>query len=200
VYSRFLKRGLDLTLLLAVSPAIVLLVAALALWIRKDGGPAFYYQERVGRGGRVFRMWKLRSMVVDADRRLLDLLEQDPEARKEWLEAQKLKQDPRITPIGRLLRKTSLDELPQLWNVLVGDMSLVGPRPFTPDQQALYPGVAYYTVRPGLTGFWQVRERNGASFAARAVHDDEYCREMSLLTDLRVLVATVGAVMRRTGV
>jgi lipopolysaccharide/colanic/teichoic acid biosynthesis glycosyltransferase len=138
-------------------------------------------------------------MVVDADSRLLDLLERDPEAREEWAETQKLKHDPRITPLGRFIRKTSLDELPQLWNVLIGDMSLVGPRPFMPDQQVLYPGVAYYSMRPGLTGYWQVRERNGTSFAGRAMHDDDYCREMSLLTDLRLLVATVSVVVGQTG-
>jgi lipopolysaccharide/colanic/teichoic acid biosynthesis glycosyltransferase len=198
-YSRGIKRGLDITLVLLTSPFVVLLIAALALWIRRDGGPAFYCQERVGRGGRVFQMWKLRSMVVDADQRLLDLLERDPEARKEWVEAQKLKHDPRITRLGRLIRKTSLDELPQLWNVLIGDMSLVGPRPFMPSQAALYPGLAYYTMRPGLTGYWQLRERNGTSFAGRAIHDDDYCRDMSLLTDLLLLVATVSVVVRRTG-
>jgi lipopolysaccharide/colanic/teichoic acid biosynthesis glycosyltransferase len=190
---------LDVALVLLAFPIILVLIPGLVLWIRRDGGPAFYCQKRVGRGGRVFRMWKLRSMVVDADQRLQELIERDPEARREWTELQKLKQDPRITPVGRLIRGTSLDELPQLWNVLIGDMSLVGPRPFLPAQAALYPGVAYYAVRPGLTGFWQLRERNGTSFSGRAIHDDEYCREMSLLTDLRILAATVSVVMRRTG-
>jgi lipopolysaccharide/colanic/teichoic acid biosynthesis glycosyltransferase len=190
---------LDVALVLLAFPIVLVLIPGLVLWIRRDGGPAFYCQKRVGRGGRVFRMWKLRSMVVDADQRLQELIERDPEARREWTELQKLKQDPRITPVGRLIRGTSLDELPQLWNVLIGDMSLVGPRPFLPAQAALYPGVAYYAVRPGLTGFWQLRERNGTSFSGRAIHDDEYCREMSLLTDLRILAATVSVVMRRTG-
>ena len=198
-YPRTIKRGLDLTLVLIVAPAVLLLVAVLALWIRRDGGPAFYAQDRVGRGGRVFRMWKLRSMVVDADTRLLDLLEQDPQARQEWVETQKLRNDPRITRLGRVLRKTSLDELPQLWNVLIGDMSLVGPRPFLPTQAELYPGTAYYSMRPGLTGYWQLRDRNGSSFAGRAVHDDLYCREISLGTDLRLIGATARVVLRQTG-
>ncbi len=199
LYSRFAKRGLDLVFLLMFAPVAVLLVATLALWVRRDGGPAFYCQERIGQGGRVFRMWKLRSMVVDADQRLLELLERDPEACEEWAESQKLRRDPRITPVGQLLRTTSLDELPQLWNVLIGDMSLVGPRPFLPAQVGLYPGVTYYRMRPGLTGYWQLRDRNGTSFAGRALYDDAYCQEMSLLTDLRIIIATVAVVMNRTG-
>ena len=118
LYPHLIKRGLDIALVLLASAFVVLLVALLALSIRRDGGPAFYSQDRVGRAGCVFRMWQLRSMVVDADKRLLDLLEQDPQARQEWVETQKLRQDPRITRLGRVLRKTSLDELPQLWNVL----------------------------------------------------------------------------------
>jgi lipopolysaccharide/colanic/teichoic acid biosynthesis glycosyltransferase len=199
IYPRVVKRGCDIFLVLLTCPVALLLVAGLALWIRRDGGPAFHCQDRVGLGGRVFRMWKLRSMVVDADRRLLDLLEQDPVACKEWTESQKLRQDPRITSLGGLIRRTSLDELPQLWNVLLGDMSLVGPRPFLPTQARLYPGVAYYATRPGLTGYWQLRERNGTSFAGRAAHDDQYCRDMSLTVDLRLLAATVLAVVRQTG-
>jgi len=202
LYRRYFKRGLDgLSVLLAI-PIVLPLVLILGLLIRLDGGPVFFCQDRIGRHGRVFRLWKLRSMQVDAERRLEEHLAADPAARAEWDETQKLKVDPRITPLGRLLRKTSLDELPQLWNVLRGDMSLVGPRPMLPDQEPLYPGTglrAYYSLRPGLTGFWQISARNEASFAARAVHDVLYARRMSLLTDLLVLAATVRVVLRGTG-
>lgn len=199
LYSRLIKRVLDLLLVLLALPAVVTLVILLAFLIRADGGPAFYSQERVGRGGKVFRLWKLRSMEVDADRKLEELLECDLNARSEWQESQKLRSDPRITPIGHIIRKTSLDELPQVWNILVGDMSLVGPRPFMPDQQELYIGQDYYKLRPGLTGLWQVTDRNGSSFSARAHYDSLYFRKMSLSADVRILFETVSVVMRGTG-
>ena len=167
--------------------------------MRRDGGPAFYVQDRIGLDGRVFRLWKLRSMVIDADQRLAAHLAADPALRAEWDETQKLKRDPRITAVGRLLRKTSLDELPQLWNVLKGDMSLVGPRPMMPEQRALYPGRAYYQMRPGLTGPWQVSDRNEVSFAGRAEFDADYAGRMSLATDLGILFLTVWVVLRGTG-
>ena len=199
VYSRRLKRGLDLLLVLLAAPFVVPLVFFLAFLVRRDGGPAFYCQDRIGRDGRVFRIWKLRSMVPDADALLAAHLEAHPEARDEWDRTQKLRDDPRITPVGRLIRKTSLDELPQLWNVVAGDMSLVGPRPMLPAQAPRYPGRAYYRLRPGLTGFWQISSRNQSSFAERAVFDSRYAAELSFLTDLRVLFATVRVVLRGTG-
>ena len=181
------------------APFVLPVVLLLGLLISRDGGSAFYCQDRIGRGGKVFRLWKLRSMVMDADRKLEHYLAGNPAARAEWDEHQKLKDDPRITALGRLIRKTSLDELPQLWNVLTGDMSLVGPRPMLPSQARLYPGRAYYRLRPGLTGFWQISDRNHTSFAARAAYDTQYARRLSLLTDLLVLVATVWVVIRGTG-
>jgi exopolysaccharide production protein ExoY len=199
LYRRFIKRALDVILVLLMLPFVLPVVIGLALLIRADGGPAFYSQERVGRSGRVFRMWKLRSMVVDADRKLQDLLDQNAEARSEWGESQKLKRDPRVTPIGQIIRKTSLDELPQIWNVLIGDMSLVGPRPFLPEQRSLYAGRDYYELRPGLTGLWQVRDRNGTSFSSRATHDSQYYEQISLRTDLQILASTFAVVMRGTG-
>ena len=120
-------------------------------------------------------------------------------ARAEWDETQKLKNDPRITPFGRFLRKSSLDELPQLWNVFVGDMSLVGPRPMMLNQQALYPGTAYYALRPGITGFWQTAGRNRTSFEARAEYDTSYEAELSLATDVKILARTVSVVVNGTG-
>jgi lipopolysaccharide/colanic/teichoic acid biosynthesis glycosyltransferase len=120
-------------------------------------------------------------------------------ARAEWNTTQKLVNDPRITRIGSFLRKSSMDELPQLLNVLRGDMSLVGPRPMMPCQQVLYPGQAYYRLRPGITGFWQISQRNLCSFANRAKFDSRYEAKMSLVTDLRVLLGTIRVVLRCTG-
>lgn len=199
VYRRSLKRFLDCGLVLLAAPFVAPLILLIALGVRMDGGPAFYSQERIGRNGRIFRIWKLRSMKVGADDLLEAHLAADPAARAEWASTQKLKADPRITRIGRPIRKVSLDELPQVWNVLKGDMSLVGPRPMMPEQAPLYPGVAYYEMRPGLTGFWQIRDRNRSTFAGRAAYDTRYAERLSLSTDLRVLAATVRVVLRGTG-
>ena len=199
LYRSGLKRALDLVLVLMVLPAVALVVFLLAVAIMLNGGRPFYSQMRLGRGGRAFRLWKLRSMVPDADARLQAYLDENPTARAEWETTQKLKDDPRITRVGRLLRRTSLDELPQLWNVLRGDMSLVGPRPMLPSQRSLYPGRAYFTLRPGLTGLWQVSKRNEASFAERATFDADYHRRLSFALDIRVLAATVRVVLRATG-
>jgi lipopolysaccharide/colanic/teichoic acid biosynthesis glycosyltransferase len=198
-YRAGLKRALDILAVLAAAPLVLPLVAVLALLVRCDGGPAFYVQMRIGRGGRFYRMWKLRSMVVDADLAMERHLAACPAARAEWDATQKLRHDPRVTTLGRLLRKTSLDELPQLWNVLVGDMSLVGPRPMLPSQRVLYPGRAYFRLRPGITGPWQVTERNATTFAARAGFDAAYERDLSFATDTRLLFATVRVVLRATG-
>ena len=200
LYARRVKRALDVACVLLGAAAALPVILVAALLARLDGGPAFYGQARVGRGGRIFTCWKIRTMAVDADARLEALLAADPAAAAEWRERQKLSNDPRVTRLGRVLRATSLDELPQLWNVLVGDMSLVGPRPMTPAQRELYPGSAYYALRPGITGYWQVSERNGCAFAGRAAHDARYAREIGFLTDLGVLARTVGVVLRPTGV
>jgi exopolysaccharide production protein ExoY len=198
-YRRAFKRALDVTAVLAAAPVVLPLIAALAACVAVEGGSPFYAQDRVGKNRRVFRMWKLRSMVTDADARMEECLSSNPQARREWDETQKLKNDPRITRLGRLLRKSSLDELPQLWNVLTGDMSLVGPRPMMTSQQELYPSNAYYTLRPGITGYWQVSGRNDTSFAARATYDAAYEAELSLKTDLAVLLRTIRTVTRGTG-
>jgi len=199
LYRDHLKRVLDLGMVILAAPIVLIVVAVLALLVRRDGGPAFYWQNRVGQNGRIFRCWKLRSMVVDAESQLAAHFARDPAARAEWDTHQKLKRDPRITPLGRLIRKTSLDELPQLWNVFRGEMSLVGPRPMLPEQRALYPGEAYYQLRPGLTGFWQISDRNDSSFAARAGYDARYNARLSLLTDMLVLLTTAWVVLRGTG-
>lgn len=193
------KRILDVLLVLLSAPFVLPIVLLLAIFVSRDGGSAFYSQQRVGRGGRIYKMWKLRSMVVDADARMKELLASDPEARREWDQDQKLKNDPRITKFGQILRKSSMDELPQLWNVLIGDMSLVGPRPMMVEQRALYPSTAYYELRPGITGAWQTSGRNKTTFAARAEYDTDYERNLSLSTDVTLLFKTVGVVVKATG-
>jgi exopolysaccharide production protein ExoY len=199
LYRQVFKRGFDIAAVVIAAPIILPLIAGLAFAVRRDGGGAFYTQKRVGQNGRHFRMWKLRSMVIDADDRMVAYLADNPQARTEWDQTQKLKRDPRITPFGQFLRKSSLDELPQLWNVLIGEMSLVGPRPIMLNQQALYPGAAYYRLRPGITGFWQTSGRNATTFEARADYDASYDAKLSLITDVRVLSRTVGVVMKCTG-
>ncbi|MBE7184194.1 MAG: sugar transferase [Methylobacterium mesophilicum] len=194
------KRCMDVGAVLLIAPVLLMLLFVLALLVRRDGGPAFYSQPRIGLNGRPFRLWKLRSMQVDAEACLRRFLEEDAEARLEWERNQKLRHDPRITPLGRLIRKYSLDELPQFFNVLRGDMSLVGPRPMLLDQRRYYPGAAYFTLRPGLTGSWQVSDRNDCSFAERARHDNRYAASMSFRTDLRILMLTPLVVVRGTGI
>lgn len=199
VYRKFFKRALDIAIIVVAAPIILPLILVLAGFVARDGGMPFYRQKRVGRGGKIFTMWKLRTMVKGADDLLEAHLDEDAAARQEWDSTQKLKSDPRITRFGAFLRKYSLDEFPQLWNVLIGDMSLVGPRPMMPDQQELYPGVDYYSLRPGVTGIWQVSQRNDSTFADRAKFDAQYNREISLTTDLKLLLATVRVVVRATG-
>ncbi|WP_096787999.1 sugar transferase [Rhodobacter sp. CZR27] len=199
IYRDGFKRLLDILLILAALPVVLPLVLILAVLVARDGGSPFYLQERIGRNGRIYRIWKLRTMVHDAEAALEQYLARNPAARAEWDLTQKLKRDPRVTRVGRFLRIYSLDELPQLWNVLKGDMSLVGPRPMMPCQRILYPGSAYFALRPGITGYWQVRQRNLSSFADRAWHDTQYHRDLSLWTDLKLLLSTVRVVMRATG-
>ncbi len=199
VYNRIGKRVLDVALVVLSVPLVVPLVLLISLLAMRDGSSPFYLQDRVGRHGRLFRLVKIRSMVPDADVLLAAHLAADPVACAEWESTQKLKSDPRITALGRLIRKTSLDELPQLWNVLVGDMSLVGPRPMMPQQKVLYPGQAYFLLRPGITGPWQVSDRNESTFAARAVFDTRYAEHLSLKTDLNLLLRTLHVVARCTG-
>ncbi|MDJ1008250.1 MAG: sugar transferase [Paracoccaceae bacterium] len=199
LYRDGFKRLFDLSVTAVASLIWLPVIAVLAFLVALDGHSPFYTQRRVGRDGRVFRMIKLRSMVADADAELARHLAAHPEAQAEWDATQKLKNDPRITRIGQMLRATSMDELPQLINVLRGDMSLVGPRPFMENQRGLYPGLGYYRVRPGITGLWQVSERNDSAFAYRAVLDDEYERTLSFKTDVSILQRTVGAVISCTG-
>lgn len=200
-YARLGKRAFDLAaglvLLLLFAPAILFLAAIVAL----DGGKPFIGLRRVGRSGGHFRCWKIRTMVLDADQRLAQILAQDPEAAAEWARDQKLADDPRVTWIGRSLRATSLDELPQLWNVVRGDMSLVGPRPVTDAEMVRYGDSAahYVSVRPGITGLWQVQGRNDVSYDERVRLDVSYVTHLGLVQDVSILFRTVGAVLKRTG-
>lgn len=199
LYRSVLKRGIDMVLVLLSMPLVLPVIAVLALIILLTGNMPFYSQLRVGRGGVPFRMWKLRTMVTDADARLEDYLEKNPAARVEWDAKQKLKNDPRITSFGRILRKTSIDELPQLFNVLNGTMSLVGPRPMMVGQEKFYHGQAYYKLRPGITGIWQISDRNECSFQGRVDYDNAYYHDITLKTDMRILFQTIGVVCRATG-
>lgn len=199
-YLRVGKRIADILFVLIMLPILVpiTLICALVLWV--EGGQPFYCQNRLGEGGRLFCIFKLRTMCRDADAVLESCLATDPALRAEWDRTQKLKADPRITRVGEVLRKTSLDELPQFWNVLKGEMSVVGPRPMMPEQLPMYPDPApYFALRPGITGLWQVSDRNANSFAHRATVDTDYHDRLSFLLDLRILIQTVGVVIRRTG-
>ena len=185
-------------LLLLFSP--LMLVVAVLIW-RRDGAPVLFAHYRVGLHGRLFRCLKFRTMLRDAEQRLSDLLAHDAQAREEWARDQKLTNDPRITPVGHFLRRTSLDELPQLFNVLRGEMSLVGPRPITVGELTRYGSVRwhYLAVRPGMTGLWQVSGRNEVSYGERVALDQQYVESRSLRMDLRILVRTVKVVLGRDG-
>ncbi|MCQ0092943.1 sugar transferase [Roseovarius sp. M141] len=199
-YRAFGKRLLDVALVVLFAPTALLLIGLSALLLWCEGGSPFYRQARLGKGGATFSIFKLRTMVRDADQLLERHLAADPALRAEWDRTQKLKRDPRITRFGALLRKTSLDELPQLWNVLTGDMSLVGPRPMLPEQLPLYgDAVHYFALRPGITGYWQVSARNEGTFLSRVALDADYDHNLSLAEDIKVLLRTVGAVVNRTG-
>ena len=197
-----MKRAFDMIaaccLLLFVAP----LMLVIGLLIRLDGGPALYGSPRIGRDGRVFRAMKFRSMVPKADEVLRRLLETDPVLRAEWEAGYKLKHDPRITAIGRFIRCTSIDELPQLINVLKGEMSLVGPRPLLLDERPKYPGrelKLYETVTPGLTGLWQVSGRNDLDYARRVELNNWYIKNWSPWVDVVILIKTLFVVIRRSG-
>lgn len=199
--ARWLKRLFDL-----VAALILLVLGALpflfiALRIRRDGGPAIFAHKRVGQSGRVFPCFKFRTMQTDAEERLRELLATDPAARIEWEREFKLRNDPRITPVGQFLRRTSLDELPQLFNVIRGEMSLVGPRPVIRTELARYgDDVDYFLmVRPGMTGLWQVSGRNDVDYDTRVYLDTWYVKNWSLWYDIAILFKTIRVVFKREG-
>lgn len=201
VYRRYGKRAFDLALALVMLPVLAPLIAALAIAVRRDGGPGLFGHMRIGQDGVMFRCWKIRTMVADSETRLAAYLDANPEARAEWERDHKLSNDPRVTPLGRFLRKTSLDELPQLWNVLKGDMSFVGPRPIVLAELAKYGSyqAAYLAMKPGVTGLWQVSGRNDVTYEERVLMDVDYMGRISLPLDVQLIAKTALAVLHRTG-
>jgi lipopolysaccharide/colanic/teichoic acid biosynthesis glycosyltransferase len=187
--------SVGLILLLPVFAVVALLIAL------DSHGSIFYYQPRLGKGGNKFRLIKFRTMHVDADNVLKNYLEKDPALKLEWDQYQKLKKDPRITRVGDWLRRFSIDELPQLWNVLIGEMSLVGPRPIMLGQAESYGSRLehYQRVRPGISGMWQINGRNLTTFARRAELDYQYVLTWSFWLDIYILARTVWVVARREG-
>lgn len=197
----YFKRIKDLLIASVMLTLLALPMLLIALIIRRDGGPAIYAHPRIGKDGKVFKCLKFRSMIVNSDDVLRDYLKINMEARAEWGADQKLRKDPRITRIGAFLRKTSLDELPQLMNVLRGEMSLVGPRPIVKDEVVRYGEFIrhYYDATPGITGLWQVSGRNDLSYDERVQLDANYVRHWSLWRDVKILFMTVPALLNRSG-
>jgi undecaprenyl-phosphate galactose phosphotransferase len=199
----YIKRAFDVIAVTIGGALIAPILIMITILIKLNSkGNVFFSQERIGRDGSHFKMWKFRTMVSNADQVLQKYLLEHPELQSEWEETQKLKNDPRITRIGSILRSTSMDELPQIWNVLRGEMSLIGPRPFLPSQVESYGENAYkdyISVRPGITGMWQVSGRNLTSFAKRAQWDEYYIKNWSFRLDLAILFRTFSTVVRRTG-
>lgn len=196
------KRAFDLTAAIALVLMLAPLILIIAMLIKaSDGGPALYRQCRIGKRGKTFQCWKFRTMSCNADKELQRLLSSDPVAAKEWAECQKLARDPRITPVGAFLRRSSLDELPQLFNIIAGEMAFVGPRPIVAAERERY-GEAFahcFSVQPGLTGLWQVSGRSDCSYATRISLDSQYASEWHLLLDAKILVRTVPAVLMQRG-
>lgn len=201
---RFVKRLIDI--LGGVVGTVLLVPITLCVYLarkilKEDDGPLFYEQLRIGKNGKVFRMYKYRSMVVGADEKLFEYLKENEDARKEYKEYKKLKNDPRITKVGNFIRKTSIDEFPQFINVLKGDMSLVGPRPYLPREKEDMG--KYYTyiiqARPGITGYWQITGRSDVTFNDRLKMDYDYNQNKNLKTDLKLLVKTVLNVVKKEG-
>lgn len=198
------KRTFDIvvasTLLVLLAPLLMVISSA----VLSSGWPILFRHERVGQGGRLFLCLKFRTMFPDADVMLQRILDTDPEAEAEWRADRKLRNDPRVTPLGRFLRATSMDELPQLLNVICGDMSLVGPRPIVMAEleefyRPLGGASAYLAQRPGVTGLWQTSGRSNAAYEVRIAHDVTYLRSRSLLGDIAILLRTLGVVLRREG-
>jgi Undecaprenyl-phosphate galactose phosphotransferase WbaP len=199
---QLIKRSFDIVIAGSVAlvslPVVVLVYLAVKL---TSPGPAFYSQKRIGQNEVPFQLWKFRSMVVDSEEQLKRHLEENPELRAEWERDHKLKRDPRVTAVGRILRKTSLDELPQFWNVLCGDMSLVGPRPIVESEIEKYGRVyrQYRRVVPGVTGMWQISGRNNTTYEMRTRLDDYYVRNWSVYLDIYILARTLKTIFLSEG-
>lgn len=197
-----LKRAFDISAALCgiifISP-IFLMVMLLVKFT--DRGPAFYGHRRIGHNGQTFRCLKFRTMVVNGDHVLQDYFRNNPAAYEEWRQTRKLQNDPRVTVVGSVLRKLSLDELPQLINILRGEMSIVGPRPVVEEELEMYEGAAVYYLqaRPGLTGLWQISGRNDVSYAARVAFDTHYVKNWSMVRDISIIAKTIPAVCLSRG-
>ncbi len=199
---RVIKRCCDVLLVLISMPLTLPVFAIVgALVVMSSRGPVFYSHRRIRRGGAFFSMWKFRTMCVNSTEVLEQYLAKHPEARAEWNRTHKLRVDPRITPIGSFLRRSSLDELPQLWNVLMGQMSLVGPRPIVAAEVEKYGDCfsCYCRVKPGLTGLWQVSGRSSVSYEERVALDCRYVGQWSLLGDFKILSRTFASVVNQDG-
>ncbi len=197
-----LTRVLDVFLVLLASPNFILIILVIAILIALESkGGVFYSQIRIGKGGQKFRAYKFRTMVQNADHLLQNYLGKSPELMAEWLANHKLKRDPRVTRVGGFLRKFSLDELPQLWNIFIGDMSLIGPRPIVEEEIEKYGECfeLYKQARPGLTGLWQVSGRSDTSYERRVELDEYYLLNWSFKLDIQILLKTVLVVLRRNG-
>jgi len=201
VFYQPVKRAVDvfgaLVGLIVFGPLMIIIAIALAF----QHGPVFFAHERLGKGGRKFRCLKFRTMAPDAEQRLNAVLKTDPDARREWEADHKLKCDPRVTPIGRFLRETSLDELPQFLNILRGEMSIVGPRPITQSEVDKYGDsfALYAQCKPGVTGLWQVSGRNNLSYEKRVELDSEYAKHHTFVEDVKIMLRTFGVVIFRIG-
>jgi Undecaprenyl-phosphate galactose phosphotransferase WbaP len=198
---RVLKRMVDVLGALALGVVFSPLIAGVTLILLRQGGPVFFSHTRIGRSGKPFKVLKFRTMVPNAQQILEELLAASPEMQAEWDRDHKLKDDPRITRTGRFLRKTSLDELPQIWNVLKGEMSLVGPRPVVEAELEKYGRAVryYFASKPGITGLWQVSGRNDTDYRRRVVMDRRYARDANLFLDVKILLRTVLVVVHRRG-
>jgi Undecaprenyl-phosphate galactose phosphotransferase WbaP len=197
-----LKRAMDILLFVLVFPLLLLVCGGLALMVMLTSrGPVFFSHRRIRRNGTFFSMWKFRTMCVNSAEVLEEYLARHPEAHEEWNTTHKLRNDPRITSFGRFLRRFSLDELPQVWNVLNGQMSLVGPRPIVAAEVEKYGDCfhCYCRVKPGMTGLWQVSGRSKVTYEERVALDCNYVNEWSLWRDIKILVKTVGCVVNSDG-
>jgi Undecaprenyl-phosphate galactose phosphotransferase WbaP len=199
---RVVKRCVDISLILLAAPILLVVLGTVAAVVMLSSpGPIFYSHRRIRKNGAFFSMWKFRTMCVNSAEVLEDYLSRHPEARSEWNKTHKLRQDPRITPIGSFLRRYSLDELPQLWNVLTGHMSLVGPRPIVAAEVEKYADSfeCYCRVKPGLTGLWQVSGRSELTYDERVALDCEYVNHWSLSKDVTILLKTASVVLNQDG-
>ena len=201
-FSLFIKRCVDIFLLLISSPVTIPLVLIVSILVKcTSKGPVFYGHKRIGRNGKEFKCWKFRSMAIDADKQLEKILAENPKMREEWERDRKFTDDPRVTKIGKILRKTSIDEIPQFFNVLTGEMSFIGPRPVTKPELEKYGSKADYvlTVKPGLSGMWQISGRSDTGYEERITLDSYYIQNWSVWLDLWIIIKTIYVVLKGKG-